>query len=263
MANDIHNGQQVGPSFITPQVDNHGVYTLDEYRMADLGPPDPLFSTVVYLCHWDRGPIETQYCGKNYGSSNYVVGTQATFLANDAWLSAGQKKWGTTALINGNMWCFSGTVSPTGMAIGTGDFALECWFYYNGAGGTIILLDMRTASTNGLRPVIYLSAGNLRYSVNASDRITAAGTLSTGWHHVIVARSGANTRLGADGAQEGSNYADANNYTTSGRMWVGIGAFGTAQAVNQYFDSARLSIGTDRGFSGPTYTVPTARFPDY
>lgn len=263
MANRINNGQYIDRYFINPQVNNDGRYTQDEYRMADLGPPDPLFSTVVYICHWDKGPEETQTCGKNYGSSGYLVGTQATFLANDAWLSTAQKKWGKTSLINGNMWCFSGSTSPTTMAIGTNDFALECWVYYTGAGGTIILLDMRTASTNGLRPVVYLSAGNLRYSVNATDRITSVGTLATGWHHIIVARSSGTTRLGVDGVQVGADYVDANNYTSSGRLWVGIGAFGTAQATNQHFDSVRLSIGTDRGFSGATYTAPLARFPDY
>lgn len=263
MANTIVNGRYIDRYFINPQVNNDGMYSQDEYRMADLGPPDPLFSTVSYVCHWDRGPAETQDCGKNYGTSAYLVGVESTFLATDPWLSVTQKKWGITSLRHGALWTFTGSGGTTLMTIGTSDFALEAWMYYSGAGGALVIVDMRTASTNGVRPLMYLNAGVPIYNVNSADRITASGAVSTGWHHFMVARSSGNTRLGVDGVQVGSTYVDANNYTASGRLWVGMGAFGTAQAINQYFDSVRLSIGTDRGFSGSTYTVPTARFPDY
>lgn len=262
--NRIYNGGYRGPFFTEPQVDNGGVYTQDEYRMADLGPPDPLFSTVVYICHWDRGLNNTLNCGKNYGSSRYVVGVQGGYAPGlDPHLSDVQRKWGRVSLKHGGLWCYTGDVGTTSMTVGTNDFALEAWFYYNGTAGNVMLADLRTLGSNGLWPTLYTVAGVPRYFTNSSDRITGGSALSTGWHHVIVARSSGNTRLGADGAQTGATYVDANNYVAAGRLWVGMSAFNTALGTGCYFDSVRLSIGTDRGFNGATYTTPTARWADF
>lgn len=234
--------------------------------MADLGPPDPEFPTVSYLVHFDRGPEGTQNFGHNFGSTGTPFATglrpsTCTYFgpANEPYLTSAQAKWGITSVVDGDIWS-SGTGT---MTIGTGEFALEVWWYYTGSAATFGVLDMRTVITQGARPCIYMTGGNMYYYVNTANRIGPV-SISTGWNHTIVARDASgDTRLGNNGSQGGSTWADATDYTGAGRMFIGALSFGGTSAASQYFDSVRLSIGTDRGFSGSTYTVPTARFPDY
>jgi hypothetical protein len=100
-------------------------------------------------------------------------------------------------------------------AFGSGDFTIEGWFYVTSLASGIIAWDFRTAGNNGAYGSLELSSnGQVRYYANAAYQISSSAGLNTinTWAHIVVARSGASTKLFFNGTQVGSTYSDSTNY---------------------------------------------------
>lgn len=148
---------------------------------------------------------------------------------------------------------------------GTGNFTIEMWIYVvSGLNADIVYYDGRPTSTNGLYNIIYTnSTGKLVYNTNSADRITGTTTLSTGiWYHIALSRSGTNTKLFLNGAQEGSPYTDSNSYIVGANRPVIAGngyTLGNAP-LNGYIDDLRITKGVARYVGN--FTPPVARMPN-
>ena len=49
---------------------------------------------------------------------------------------------------------------------------------------------------------------------------------------------------------------------TSTYLWLGSLTSGTTYRLNGWMDEVRLTVGSDRGYTGSTIDVPTAAFPN-
>lgn len=146
--------------------------------------------------------------------------------------------------------------SNANLTLGTGDFTIEFWAYFD-ALGTVIIYDGRPLGVDGAYPTIYLNAGALTYYANTGLRING-GALSTGvWYHIAVSRSGTNTKMFINGTQTGSTYVDSTNYLGStDRPWIGEGSFSLGYAVNGRISNLRVLKGT--ALYTANFTPPTA-----
>lgn len=187
-------------------------------------------------------------------------------LVGSTQVSTGQAKFGTTsALFNGNADYIYMRSTPA-LAFGTGDFTIECWFYFTSFANGPIFFDGRPSGTNGAYPAAAVDpSGVLIYYVNGATQITGgtAASLNT-WNHFAVARSGTSTKLFLNGVQQGSTYSDSNNYLLgTNRPIIGGNGFvpGGASGVNGYIDDLRVTKGVARYTSN--FTPPTAAFPTF
>jgi hypothetical protein len=223
---------------------------------------DPHWNEVVCLLALDGSDTSTTIVdAAPSGSIDWSV-------RGNAQLDTADKKFGTASLLlDGTGDAIDDQGSPTDrdeFAFGTGDFTIEMFIKHNYDGGTQILFDGRT-SLSQPRPTIYIvSAGDLRYYVNGSARITSGGgTISDGtsWHHIAVARSGTSTRLFVDGTQVGSTWTDTVNYEPC-RCSIGLpgdGLGSTSLYFDGWVDAVRVTKGTAR-YTG-TFTPPAAFYP--
>ena len=118
-----------------------------------------------------------------------------------------------------------------------------------------------------MTPSIYSNNGVLFYFVNGSNVITGTTDIGSGaWAHVALVRSSGTTRLFLNGAQEGSNYSNSNDYIgNTNRPIIGANGDGAnlgTNGVNGWLDEIRVSKGTDRSWSGG-FTPPTRAYSNF
>ena len=192
-----------------------------------------------------------------------------TSMSNDletvgnAQISTTQSKFGGASMYFDGTGDYLIMRNTENLTLGTGDFTIEFWVYYNsGLTADVALFDGRPASTNGVYPLIYSNTtGKVVWYINSAARITATTTLSTGtWYHIAVARSGTSTKMFINGTQEGSTYTDSNSYLPGANRPT-IGAAGAtlgADPLNGYIDDLRVTKDYARYTSN--FTAPTGPF---
>ncbi len=137
------------------------------------------------------------------------------------------------------------------LACGTSDFCVEFDLLLDKLTGEQWLVDFR--QTNGVYPSLYMNGTSLRYFTNSADRITGDPGFTTGTRNFItLSRVAGVTRLFANGAQVGSDYADTNNYQG---YWYSpifggpnVGTFSGRTLLGK-MDNIRITIG--EGVSSP------------
>ena len=178
-------------------------------------------------------------------------------------LSTAVKKFGTASIYFGAGGNNAAVFASTLPGMGAGDFTIEMWFYSTVAAPAngYYLYDPRPYTVNGVYTTMYVTSGQkLTLLVSATARITGTTNITTNtWHHAALCRSGGVTRLFLNGVQEGSDYADTNNYLTGAGAYVG----NTTAFINGvwagYVDDVRVTQGVGRYTAG--FTAPTTEFP--
>lgn len=176
----------------------------------------------------------------------------------NAQIDTGTKKFGTGSLE------FDGTADKLEMRhsplqqFGTGDFAIEFWFYMSTFSGTTYVLLDKFDNNDGWQFYTY-SDNKLHFYLNNADLLVSTTNLSaTTWYHVAVTRSGTTARLFLNGTQEASttNSTDISP-TTNLRIGESVGGVGD---FNGFIDDVRITKGVARYTAN--FTAPTKAFPD-
>jgi hypothetical protein len=167
-----------------------------------------------------------------------------------------------TKFTGGSMY-FDGTgdwsIIPTSpnFGYGTGDFTIEFWMYWTGAGTQTIVSNLTNSSSSN--PHLYLSAGVLVYFTAGVDRITGSSITTNQWYHIALSRTSGSTKLFVNGTQSGSTYADSNNYGTTAPFGLATywnnGTPNAASVYSGYISDLRITKGHARYTSN--FTPPT------
>jgi hypothetical protein len=207
---------------------------------------DPLFANVALLLKMD-------------GTGNTFVDSSATpksiTAVGNATQSTAQSKFG------GKSAAFDGSgdyLTIPQIAFGTSDFVVECWLYFNSISGDYTGIYDGRPGVNGNYPALLLNGTSISWYTFNSFNITGPSLSPGQWYHVAVARASGSTRMYVDGTQVGSTYSDSTNYAASATTFIGNGSGGFF--INGYIDDLRITVGSARGYTGPTITVPTAAF---
>ena len=177
---------------------------------------------------------------------------------NNPVTDTGIKKFGSSALQLDGTEDYIGVSSNDDFGFGTGDFAVEGWFYFNSVSGTQSLFDFRAGADTDTGLYINLNTGNPEVYLNGSTVLQSATTLSTStWYHIAVSRDGTSMRLFVDGVVK----ATATNSTNLGfakPLIIGAKWSGNAEYLNANVDEVRLTKGESR-YSG-AFTPSTSAF---
>jgi len=152
-----------------------------------------------------------------------------------------------------------------------GDFVIDGWIYIvSNAGMTAqVIGDNRPTNSAFNAWILYVTpAGNLTwYSNNAVRAAAAGGEVGTGgWYYYAVSRTSGNTELyvGTSGtaARVAGPSADATSPASSTIVVGNLADVGFAgHNLWGFMQETRITIGSNRGFTGASIAVPTATFP--
>ena len=209
-------------------------------------------------------------CQSNYYKDNSSINAVVTPAGNIQTVPfspfAPSNKYSTAT--NGGGLAFSGaeysriTSATTGLGLGTGDFTIEFWAYFNSvASGGIV--DLRTSGGAGsqTKPTLYISAaGSFSYYVAGANRITQTSVVAGQWYHIALVRSSGVTRLYFNGIQNGTSYTDANDYGASSQFTVGT--VGDAPgSLNTYYNGYISNVRVKKSaLYSTSFTPPTQPF---
>jgi hypothetical protein len=198
----------------------------------------------------------------NYTNAGIYDATSKNDLetVGNAQISTTQSKWGGSSMaFDGSGDYLLQTANMLNYTLGTSDFTIELWLYFNVTNVEQGIFGMRPNTTNGAYPALYFLSGTLRYVVSGVDVITSSTVSSGQWYHIAVSRSGTSTKMFVNGVQQGSTYTDTTNYLAS-RFAAGGNDFSLGtNSLNGYIQDLRITKGYARYTAN--FTAPTAAFP--
>jgi hypothetical protein len=219
---------------------------------------DGYFSSVSLLLHADG-------TGSTFVDSSP---TPKSIAATNATQSATQSRWGgKSAYFDGSSWL---TVPQASISLGSQDFVIECWFYMTAStsGYKTLWAQRPTTSSIGGAAAVIDGSSLLYFISNSSASVWAVSGASTGltvpaaqWNHIAMVRSGNTVTLYLNGTA-GTPVSFSEAVGSSGDFSIGAGAASGDQAVTGFLDDFRITVNSNRGYTGATITVPTAAFPD-
>jgi hypothetical protein len=208
------------------------------------------------LIQMDGSDGDTVFLDDNgVGNDRAPVTTEAS--GNTA-ISSTQSKFNKSASFDGS----GDYLTIQGPNLGSGEWTMEMWVYFNSVSGVQVLYDDRdSANTSAGMSLLYTNGTTLYWNAQQANRITGTTTLATGtWYHIAVSRDDSNNvRMFLNGSEEGTSYTDTNTYSQQD----GDGYFGmnhqspTNHYLNAYIDEVRFS-NTARYTAG--FTAPTDAF---
>lgn len=212
-------------------------------------------------------PRNTLLLSGNYGVNN---GTNNTFLDSSPYAQTVTRNGDATqgsftpydfnysVFFNGSS-DFLTLPSNTAFVLGTGNFTIEFWVYFNSLSTTQHIIDMRGGAAAAVGVAIYMTANTIRFYTANADRITSA-SISTGtWYHVALVRNFGTTTMYLNGTATGSTYADTNSYIING-PFIGRFSGSAADFMNGYISNLRITRGQalyTATFTPPAVTLTT------
>lgn len=144
------------------------------------------------------------------------------------------------------------TLNDTSLALGTEDFTVEFWTYFNSIGGAYQDILLQNVS-GGLQ--LFLVNQKIRYNIAYVAGIldtTTSMNINT-WYHIALVRSSGIVKWYVNGVLDGS-VADTTNWTSTAALGIG----GSTQFFNGYLQDLRITKGLARytaNFTPPTESL--------
>ena len=143
-------------------------------------------------------------------------------------------------------------------AVGTNDFTLEGWFYFNSLSSDVTIFDFRSSGAWGIFS-IFGSGGNARklvYYNGSSNQGITTNTVPVGqWTHIAIVRASGVIKIYIDGLL-GSTTSDNTSWTIASSPRIGANK-GNSNYVYGYISDVRLVNGT--AVYTAEFTPPTGR----
>jgi hypothetical protein len=131
----------------------------------------------------------------------------------------------------------------TDMELGTGDFTIETFVYFNSVSSGQIY-EGRPNGVQGAYISIYMDNNSIVFYTDSATRITSSTLTAKQWYHIAAVRNSSTTTLYIDGTSAGT-YADTSDYTvrTDGPV-IGISRNLSNNPMNGYISNYRIVKGT-------------------
>lgn len=214
-----------------------GLYT------TDFTPPaQPLSSANAYI-HVGKGT--------DAGIFNKSQTDSVITLNGDVASSTAQTKYASSSI------SFDGTgdtMTFNHTALGSGDWTIDFWVYFNSVAGGNYMFDFRTGGTD--HPALAINNGNWTYISGNSYLINSgvAPTTNT-WYHVALVKNSGTTKLYVDGTSIGS-YSDSKNYLSNSAAVIGSFRDQVNDLLNGYIEDFRITSDLARYTSN--FTPPSS-----
>ena len=253
------NGGRLGSLNAPALTSARGIWTPNEQYIARTAgnwplATDPYWSDVSLLLHFNAPNGSTVFTD----SSNNAFA--ATRSGNTVISTAQSKYGGSSAFFDGSSDALIFSDSAA-FQMGTGDFTVESWIYFNATTDTIFTSHQ---STSGITTAIKFEHFSNGWQIRTSNGslLFSSGVRSTAgvWQHIAFSRNSGQMRAFLDGVQIGGTTPFTGSYilAPSGlRLGSAVGGSGT---LNGYLDDYRITKGVGRY---TTNFVPLSyQFPD-
>jgi hypothetical protein len=258
-------------------------------------------STGLYVCTatntWAKTAVTTKWDSQFYrvpallkfdGAGAAMVDSSSAGRAvaafNNATQSTAQAKWGGSSLyLNGSA---SGSGTPNyvtfnngaDLDFGSGDFVIEFWMYASAQKFCPIVQHVNNTAGTGWLIWNYdttdIQTVTRKIGINVAGKV---GIFSSGdayadntWTHIAAVRSGNTLSLYSNGSRVATNSITGSiTRPTSNTPKIGwLSASDWSAGIDAYFyngyiDDLRITVGSDRGYTGTSFTTPSAAFPAY
>ena len=149
---------------------------------------------------------------------------------------------------------------PSGeLNFSTSDFVIEYWINYGPSGFTTPPFN-KGISSPGNSPNYFDFAGFAsRYRLGINDTFTFFNQVQTAgvWYHVAFVRSSTTVNMYINGVKHATTATvGTTSINASAYHIMGINSGNTNDGGPSRFNDLRITIGTDRGYTGATITVP-------
>lgn len=226
---------------------------------------DAAWASVRLLLHLDGSDNGTTFTDSSSDARTVTRGGSAVTVT-------GTKKYGTASGYFASSGDFLSVADAASLELGASDFAVEMWVNTtNSSQYSTLFSRTPTAFGGGMWSLMMnhdsSTAGDLALYVFDANGGTApillggSGLRDGTWHHIAVSRSGSSWGMYIDGTRVATATNSATIGDISGAINIARDEFYGRQFVG-HIDDLRLTIGSARGYTGSTLTVPTAAFPD-
>lgn len=239
-----------------------GVWTLREaetFRRAGTWPPptDEYWSSVVLLLHMDG-------TGASFTDSSTAARTVTAY--GDATQSATESKYGGKSLYCDGTGDYITVPSSSDFDWSAGDCVIEGWIRLGDMSKTRHMFGT-TAGNSDFKTGCYVeSNGTISIGLVGLNNLSSSSgavVLNT-WHHVAFVKSGSSAYIYVDGTRVASGTASQGWSSGSAQFSIGR-TYQTGSGDGDwqgYIDDLRVTVGSNRGYTGSTITVPTVAYPD-
>lgn len=203
------------------------------------GARDPFWASTELLL-----PLDVDF--RDYGPNRRGV-----LISGGVTISTAQSKWGkASAFFNGT----SDGLIAADVAIGTGDFTIECHFRSASSVQFAQLIGNESAGFSLLVNNNSSTGGQVACYLGSQLVASSAGDFTDdAWHHVALGRSGTSVSLWLDGTRLGT--ATSSGSFSGQNIWIGRNnAFGPRNMVG-YMQDVRITKAAR--YSGASITVPS------
>jgi hypothetical protein len=255
----------------------------------------------VYVCTatntWSKSPLTTKwdslfskvpallkFDGTGAGMVDSSSAGRAVTAFNNATQSTAQAKWGGSSLyLNGSA---SGSGTPNyvtfdngaDLDFGSGDFVIEFWMYASAQKFCPIVQHVNNTAGTGWVIWNYdttdIQTVTRKIGINIAGKVSmfSSGNAYTDntWTHIAAVRTGSTLSLYSNGSRVATNSITGSitrpTANTPKLGWMSASDWSSgidAYFYNGYIDDLRITVGSDRGYTGASFTAPSAAFPAY
>jgi hypothetical protein len=152
---------------------------------------------------------------------------------------------------------------------GSGNFVIEGWFYVTSVSDFNWFYASRFNGglVGGVHFNYYSGTWKSEFSIGSGWlQINNLAVPTGSWFHYAFVRNGTSVTTYINGASQGSvNVGTSALISDAGEISLFSSRTATSvlgDGVNGFVDEFRITVGTNRGYTGSTITVPTTAFPD-
>jgi hypothetical protein len=215
---------------------------------------DPYFSNVSLLLHMNGA-------GSSFVDSS--VSPKIITAEGSATQSSTQSKWGGKSLsLNGNGSYITIPDSPS-FDLSSADWVIETWVYPTSFSKFSTIISKRTNNNVANSWHLFLNKTNGYLGLYTGTSYLSSTVVSLNqWSYLAASLSSGILRLYSNGTKVGE-WTGVSISNISEVIRVGWHYSSEDESFNGYIDDVRITLGSNRGYTGSTITVPTAAFPDY
>jgi len=173
-----------------------------------------------------------------------------------AQISTTQSKWGGSSLKSA---ASTDYLTGKSIALGGGDFTIECWVYPTSfPGSQNAVLSFGTSDLTSTCIVYLGSAGQLSFYNNLIVATSTSTASANTWTHIAIVRISGTVKLFVNGIQDGSGSNSNNISDVNLQVFRGFG--GITTPIIGYIDDLRITKGVARYTTN--FTPPTSQLQD-
>ena len=207
------------------------------------------------LIHWNEADGNTT--PDDASASNHTITNNG-----NAQTDSGRTKFGNTSLLDGtgDYWSISGANMGSDEDMGSGNFTIDCWVYWNSVVSNTGLFGNNNTGLVALYYATPYISFDWDDDVSYHSLATTFTPTSGSWNHYAVVRNGADLKIYIDGTQSGNTFNISTNTLDVSSAAFYVGFYGGGYGINGWIEEFRMSKGIARDWAAAVRRIMTISY---